>query len=65
MGEEGSLPAVDVNKSVRQVKRNVEKPLKKAAAEEDSFAKKLHKFSLFPLPHDHLDDIFLSSAGID
>jgi hypothetical protein len=64
MGEEGSPPSAEVKTRVREVKRNVEKPLE-AAAEEDSITKKRRKFSFFPLPHDHLDDIFLSTAGID
>lgn len=50
----------DVQKKVKEVKR-----LQEQSDKTKETPMRGRRLSLFPLPYDHLDDIFLSSAGVD
>jgi hypothetical protein len=41
------------------------KEVKNEMKKETTTATTIRKLSFFPIPHDHLDDIFLSSGGIE
>lgn len=49
---------------MREVK-SVKNDMKKKSTSTPPAMKNSRKISLFPIPHDHLDDIFLSSGGIE
>lgn len=55
------LPDANHSMKVKEVKNDLNK--KKIATTPEK--KSRRSLSFFPLPHDHLDDIFLSSGGIE